>query len=96
MHIFGVLRPKRKGVKEYDLIVDSVMSGVEGDGILRGKVFLFSMTRLMFSDIKSHIGTSMGYMTGKMELLTVKGISMEEGEGFNICNRAHILIISSR
>ena len=39
MHIFGVLRPKRKGVKEYDLIVDSVMSGVEGDGILRGKVF---------------------------------------------------------
>ena len=52
MHIFGVLRPKRKGVKEYDLIVDSVMSGVEGDGILRGKVFLFSMTRLMFLDIK--------------------------------------------
>ena len=50
MHIFGVLRPKRKGVKEYDLIVDSVMSGVEGDGILRGKdIFLFSMTRLMFS-----------------------------------------------
>ena len=54
------------------------------------KVFLFSMTRLMFSDIKSDIGTSMGYMTEGMELLRVIGIYMEVGEGFNICNRAHI------
>ena len=37
------------------------------------------MTRLMFSDIKSDIGTSMGYMTGGMELLRVIGISMEVG-----------------
>lgn len=51
---------------------------VEGHGILWRRHF-FSMTQLMFSDIKSVIGTSMGYMTGGMELLRVIGISMEVG-----------------
>ena len=64
-------------------------------GVLQRSIFVLN-SRLMFSDIKSDIGTSTEYMTEKMELLRMIEISIEMGEGLNFCIRAHIFIISSR
>ncbi len=64
-------------------------------GVLQRSIFVLN-SRLMFSDIKSDIGTSTGYMTEEMELLGMIEISIEMGEGLNFCIPAHIFIISSR